>query len=41
MKKFGMILATIAALAVMALEHPPLKLTRSRRGRNSFGIPVA
>jgi hypothetical protein len=23
------------------LEHPPLKLTRSRRGRNSFGIPVA
>jgi FixJ family two-component response regulator len=23
------------------LEHPPLKLTRSHRGRNSFGIPVA
>jgi hypothetical protein len=24
-----------------ALEHPPLKLTRSHRGRNSFGIPEA
>jgi hypothetical protein len=23
------------------LEHPPLKLTRSHRGRNSFGIPEA
>jgi hypothetical protein len=25
----------------LVLEHPPLKLTRSHRGRNSFGIPEA
>ena len=26
---------------LLKLEHPPLKLTRSHRGRNSFGIPEA
>ena len=32
---------TLSDAKLSCLEHPPLKLTRSHRGRNSFGIPVA